>query len=125
MEFLYKLIDLANAYGFTLVFAVCATVLMGWVIKITLGHLLRTSRDKDVLITNHLDHLTKAVTGSQESVEDLRSDVRDSFALLRSDLKDGFGQLSGTFETGLQRQERILGKVLETRCPLLKDETKK
>jgi hypothetical protein len=124
MEFLYKLIDLAHAYGFTLVFAVCTTVLMAWVIKITLGHLLSTSKEKDVLITNHLDHLTKAITGSKETTEELRSDIKESFELLRSDLKDGFGQVADTFETGLQRQERILGKVLESRCPLLKDSKK-
>jgi hypothetical protein len=125
MEFLYKLIDLAYVYGFTLVFSVCATVLLGWVIKITLGHLLSSSKNKDILITNHLNHLTAAVTGSQESVEDLRTDVKDSFELLRSDIKDGFGQLAGTFEVGLQRQERLMGEVLKSRCPLLKDDVKK
>jgi len=112
---LSKLISLAHEYGFTLIFAVCAMVLLGWVIKLTLGYLLRSHKEKDVLISNHIDHLTRAVTGSKEEVAELRSDMKETFELLRSDLKDGFGQLSGTFEKGLERQERIIGKVLENK----------
>lgn len=119
--FLLKLLSLSNEYGFTLVFAVCATTLMAWVIKITLGHLLSTSKEKDKLIINHISHLSDAVMEQRESIED----IKGTFELLRTDLKDGFSLVSGTFDKGLERQERILGKVLESRCPLLTEENKR
>jgi len=85
-----KIADLVNVYGFGIAFAIIAAGLGCWVIIKLVRHTLRSSRTKDTIIANHLDHLTGQVTIQNERLANFGGNLDKGFDRVVDAINSGF-----------------------------------
>jgi len=107
MNTLWKgIADLVNIYGFGIAFGIVAAGLGCWVIVKLVVHLIRSSRAKDTIITNHLDHLTIQATTNNERL-----------ANFGGNLDKGFDRVVDAINKGFDRQCDVLRELADKPNP--------
>jgi hypothetical protein len=117
--------SLVFKYGFAIVFACAASTLIFWIVRKLILNMIRSSTQKDVLITNHIAHLTDAVLKSTEKIDNLRLDFKDGMDRQTMAFENGLDRVASTFESGLDRQTKVFDKVLDKSCPIVNEQEKK
>lgn len=85
-----KIAELVNIYGFGIAFGIVAAGLGCWVIVKLVLHLIRSSRSKDAIIGNHLDHLTGQVTIHNERLANFGGNLDKGFDRVVDAINNGF-----------------------------------
>lgn len=106
-------VELVNKYGFLLVFASIALLLLIWLVKLLINRLVKENENKDKLIGNHLDHLTKSFNATVERIDSMSKDNRVALDKICLGFDAGFDKVVATYQIGIDRQAVLLEKVVD------------
>jgi hypothetical protein len=94
-----KIAELTNIYGFGIAFGIVAASLGCWVIIKLVMHLIRSSRAKDVIIGNHLSHLTDQITIHNERLTNFGGNLDKGFDRVVDAIDSGFDRQIDAMKT--------------------------